>query len=151
MREWVLFGHVLSAIIWMGGSVYVEALTANVRRRSDRIALGATFRDIAALSQRLFTIAGVLVVVFGFWLVFLTTWSFEILWVAVSILLVAVSVTMDLFYTAPRSNKALEIIDDKGPADPDAAVLIDQVIAAGHIRLGILLTVLFLMIFKPQL
>jgi uncharacterized membrane protein len=151
VREWVLFGHVLSAIIWMGGSVYVEALTANVRRRSDRIALGATFRDIAALNQRLFTIAGVLVVVFGFWLVFLTTWSFEILWVAVSILLVAVSVTMDLFYTAPRSKEALEIIDDKGPADPDAAVLIDQVITAGHIRLGILLTVLFLMIFKPQL
>lgn len=151
VREWVLFGHVLSAIIWMGGSVYVEALTANVRRRSDRIALGATFRDIAALNQRLFTIAGVLVVVFGFWLVFITTWSFEMLWVAVSILLVTVSVTMDLFYTAPRSNQALEVIDDKGPADPDAAVLIDQVITAGHIRLGILLGVLFLMIFKPQL
>jgi hypothetical protein len=30
-------------------------------------------------------------------------------------------------------------------------VLIDQVITAGHIRLGILLTMLFLMIFKPQL
>lgn len=151
MREWVLFGHVLSAIIWMGGSVYVEALTANVRRRSDRIALGATFRDIAALNQRLFTIAGVLVVVFGFWLVFITTWSFEMLWVAVSILLVVVSVTMDLFYTAPRSKEALAIIDEQGPADPDAVVLIDQVITAGHIRLGILLTVLFLMIFKPQL
>jgi uncharacterized membrane protein len=151
VREWVLFGHVLSAIIWMGGSVYVEALTANVRRRSDRIAFGATFRDIAALNQRLFTIAGVLVVVFGFWLVFITKWSFEILWVAVSILLVAVSVTMDLFYTAPRSNEALELIEDKGPADPDAAVLIDQVITAGHVRMGILVTVLFLMIFKPQL
>ena len=50
--KWVLFGHVLFAMVWMGGSVYVEALAAAVKRRSDPIALGATFRDIAGLNQR---------------------------------------------------------------------------------------------------
>lgn len=151
MREWVLYGHVLFAIIWMGGSVYVEALIANVRRRSDPIALGAVFRDIAVLNQRVFSFAGIMTVVFGFWLVFATAWSFEMLWVALSILLVAVAVTMDLFYTTPRSREALELIELKGPADHDAAVRIEQVVNAGHVRLGILAVVLFLMVFKPVL
>jgi uncharacterized membrane protein len=151
LREWVLLGHVLVAMIWMGGSIYVEALVANAKRRSDPMALGVMFRAIAGINQRLFSAAGILVVVFGFWLVFLAPFSFDVLWVAVSILFVGVLVVVDLFYTTPRSRESLELIEERGAADPDAARLIDEVINVGHIRLGILLVVLFLMIFKPTL
>ncbi|MCH7844511.1 MAG: hypothetical protein IH850_01595 [Acidobacteria bacterium] len=71
MREWVLLGHVLFAIIWMGGSVYVEALTANAKRRSDPIALGVLFRDTSAMNQRLFAVTSSLTIAFGFWLIFI--------------------------------------------------------------------------------
>ena len=151
LREWVLFGHVLFAIIWMGGSVYVEALAANAKRRSDPIALGVLFRDTAGLNQRLFTAAGVLTIVFGFWLVFITAWDFDALWVALAILIIAFVVATDIFYTSPRIKSALKMLDDEGPASTDARTLIDQVINVGHIRLGFLLIVLFLMIFKPAL
>ena len=150
MREWVLLGHVLFAIIWMGGSVYVEALTANAKRRSDPIALGVLFRDTSAMNQRLFAVTSSLTIAFGFWLIFIRpSFRFEMLWIVVSILLVGASVTTDLFYAAPRSREALDIIYDKGAADPDAAVLIEQVITAGRLRSAVLLIVLFLMIFKP--
>lgn len=151
LRDWVLFGHVLFAIIWMGGAVYVEALAANARRRSDPIAFGALFRDTAGLNQRLFTAAGVLAIVFGFWLVFITSWSFDMLWVWLSILLVGVSVVVDIFYTGPRIRTALQLIEERGPADTEALTPIDEVINAGHVRLGFLVIVLFLMIFKPVL
>ncbi|MEE9472521.1 MAG: DUF2269 family protein [Acidimicrobiia bacterium] len=149
MREWVLLGHVLFGIIWMGGSVYVEALTANAKRRPDPIALGVLFRDTSAMNQRLFSVTASLTIAFGFWLIFITSVRFEMLWIVVSILLVGASVTTDLFYAAPRSREALDIIYDKGAADPDAAVLIEQVITAGRLRSAVLLIVLFLMIFKP--
>ena len=148
MRDWVLFGHVLFAIIWMGGSVYVEALAANAKRRNDPLALGVLFRSTAALNQRLFTISGTLVVVFGFWLVFITAWEWSDPWVAISIILVGAAVVLDLFYSSPRIRGALELIEELGPANADARVLIDEVVNAGHIRLGILVIVLFLMIFK---
>jgi uncharacterized membrane protein len=149
VREWVLLGHVLFGIIWMGGSVYVEALTANAKRRPDPIALGVLFRDTSAMNQRLFSVTASLTIAFGFWLIFITSVRFEMLWIVVSILLVGASITTDLFYAAPRSREALDIIYDKGAADPDAAVLIEQVITAGRLRSAVLLIVLFLMIFKP--
>ena len=151
LRDWVLFGHVLFAVIWMGGSVYLEALAANAKRRSDPIALGVLFRDTAGLNQRYFTASGVLTIVFGFWLVFITAWSFEMLWVALSILIVGITVTTDIFYTTPRVRTALNLLEQEGPASTGARNLIDQVINVGHIRLGFLLIVLFLMIFKPAL
>lgn len=151
MRDWILFGHVLFAMVWMGGAVYVEALTANARRRPDPIALGRLFRDTAGLNQRLFTAAGVLVIVFGLWLVFITSWSFEMLWVWLSIVLVGVSVVVDILYTGPRIRTALELIEEQGPATTEALTPIDEVINAGHVRLGFLVIVLFLMIFKPVL
>jgi uncharacterized membrane protein len=151
MYKWVLFGHVLFVIIWMGGGVNVEALVANAKRRPDPLALGVLFRDTAGLNQRLFAVAGVFTIVFGFWLVFITSWEFEMLWVSLAILLVSFAVAADLFYTGPRSREALELIDERGPADADARTLIDQIITAGHLRMGILLVVLLLMIFKPHL
>jgi len=149
VREWVLLGHVLFAIIWMGGSVYVEALTANAKRRSDPLALGVLFRDTSAMNQRLFSVTSSLTIASGFWLIFITSFRFEMLWIVVSVLLVGASVTTDLFYAAPRSREALDIIYDKGAADPEAAVLIEPVITAGRLRSAVLLIVLFLMIFKP--
>lgn len=145
----MLFGHVLFAIIWMGGAVYLEALAANAKRRADPLAVGVMFRDTAMMNLRLFTIAGGLVILTGLWLVVLTGWKFENLWVAISIVLVGTTVTIDLFYTAPRTRAALDLIDERGAADADVRELIDQVFTAGHIRLGLLLAVLFLMIFRP--
>lgn len=150
LRDWVLFGHVLFAMAWMGGAVYVEALAANARRRSDPIALGVLFRDTAVLNQRLFAGTGTLTVAFGVWLVILTAWDWDQFWVALSILIVAVALVTDLFYTTPRVRSALDLLDEQGPGSADARALIDQVINIGHIRLGFLVFVLFLMVFKPS-
>ena len=35
MSDWILFFHILSVIIWMGGSIYVEALMASAGRGGD--------------------------------------------------------------------------------------------------------------------
>jgi uncharacterized membrane protein len=150
LRDWVLFGHILSAIAWMGGAVYVEALAANARRRSDPIALGVLFRDTAGLNQRLFTVTGALTVAFGLWLLWIEpAWAWHDLWVAISLAIVGTAIVVDLFYTTPRIRLALDDLNEAGAGSPDARVLIDQVINIGRIRLGALVFVLFLMIFKP--
>jgi uncharacterized membrane protein len=151
LHDWVLFGHVLSAIAWMGGAVYVEALAANARRRSDPIALGVFFRDTARLNQRLFSVAGALTVAFGIWLVILTAWDWNQFWVLLSLLIVGITLVTDLFYTTPRIRAALGLLEEQGPGSGDARAFIEQVINIGHIRLGFLVIVLFLMIFQPVL
>ena len=72
-------------------------------------------------------------------------------WIWLSILLVGISVLVDILYTGPRIRTALELIEERGPADTAALKPIDEVINAGHVRLGFLMIVLFLMIAKPVL
>ncbi|MCJ7782252.1 MAG: hypothetical protein MUQ27_15665, partial [Acidimicrobiia bacterium] len=59
MRDWVTLFHVLSVIVWFGGSIYLEALMASARRDGDEGALVAAFRTIGATNRRLFNFAGI--------------------------------------------------------------------------------------------
>ena len=148
MRHWILFFHVLSVIVWLGGSVYVEALMATAKRGDDG-ALAAAFQRVGATNRRLFNLAGISTIVFGFWLVFISPgWEFSMIWIGVGILLATVAVVIDLFYATPRTDRVEALLGD--PEAPVDAVpgLIKQVIAAGHARVGLLFIAFVFMIFK---
>ena len=84
VRHWILFFHIIAVIIWMGGSIYVEALMAAVGRSNDESGLVGVFRKVGATNRRLFNIAGVATIVFGFWLVFIVPGSVTIVFHLVS-------------------------------------------------------------------
>ena len=69
MNEWLLFFHVLFAVVWLGGAVYVEGLMATANRTGDASAVMGVFTRVAPTNRRLFSVAGIGAIVFGFWLV----------------------------------------------------------------------------------
>lgn len=149
MRDWVTLFHVLSVIVWLGGSIYLEALMANARRDGDEGALVAAFRTIGATNRRLFNFAGIATVVFGFWLVGISPgWEFEMIWITVGILLATIAVVIDLFYVTPRTDRVERMIDDPEQSDDAVSVVIKQVVNAGHARVGLLFVAFVFMIFK---
>lgn len=149
MRHWILFFHILSVIVWMGGSIYVEALMAAVGRSDDESGLVGVFRRVGATNRRLFNIAGVATIVFGFWLVFIVPgWEFESVWVTVGIVVAAVAVVIDLFYTTPRVDRVEALSSDPAADTTTVPGLINQVLMAGHVRTGLLFVGLVFMVFK---
>ena len=149
MRNWVLFFHILSVIVWMGGSIYVEALMAAAGRDDEGNGLVGIFRRGGATKRRLFNIAGVSTIVFGFWLVFIVPgWEFETIWVTVGIIVAAIAVVIDLFYATPRVDR-IEALSNDTEANTEAIPgLIQQVLMAGHIRTGLLFIGVIFMVFK---
>lgn len=149
MRNWILFFHILAVIVWMGGSIYVEALMASVRRAEDEAGVVGVFRRVGATNRRLFNVAGVATIVFGFWLVFIVPgWEFETVWVSVGIVVAAIAVVVDLFYATPRIDRVEALVED--PESPNDALpsLIQQVLMAGHVRTGLLFVGVVFMVFK---
>lgn len=149
MRHWILFFHVLSVIVWLGGSIYVEALMAGAGRSGGEGTLTTTFRRIGPTNRRLFNLAGVSTLVFGFWLVFASPgWRFEMIWITVGIVLATIAVVIDLFYTTPRTDRVERMIDDPEQSDDAINAVIKQIVNAGHARVGLLFVTFVFMIFK---
>jgi uncharacterized membrane protein len=149
MRDWVTLFHILSVIVWMGGSIYVEALMAAASRGGDEGALVAVFRRVGTTNRRLFNIAGVSTIVFGFWLVGISSYiEFEEIWIGVGILFATIAVVIDLFYATPRTERVERMMDDPDQSDDAINALIKQVVNAGHARVGLLFVAFVFMIFK---
>jgi len=149
VRHWILFFHIIAVIVWMGGSIYVEALMAAAGRGGDEGALVGLFRRVGATNRRLFNIAGIATIVFGFWLVFIVPgWEFETVWVTVGIVVAVVAVVIDLFYATPRIDRIEELVTDPEASSGAVPGLISQVSMAGHVRGGLLLVGVIFMVFK---
>ena len=149
MRHWILFFHIISVIIWMGGSIYVEALIAGAGRGGDEGALIGLFRRVGSANRRLFNAAGIATIVFGFWLVFIVPgWEFETVWVTVGIVVAVIAVVIDLFYATPRIDRVEELVTDPDTSSDAVPGLIKQVTMAGHVRSGLLLIGVVFMVWK---
>ena len=149
MRNWILFFHVLSVIVWMGGSIYVEALMAAVARGGDEGSLVTVFRRVGTTNRRLFNLAGIATVVFGFWLVGISPHiGFEEPWIGVGVLLATIAVVIDLFYATPRTDRVERMVDDPEQSDDAINAVIKQVVNAGHARVGLLFVAFIFMIFR---
>ena len=149
MLNWIFLFHILSVIIWMGGSIYVEALMASAGRGGNEGALVGLFRRVGATNRRLFNIAGIATIVFGFWLVFeSSSFDFEEPWVAVGLIVAAIAVVIDLFYAAPRIDRVEALVTDPEASSDAVPGLISQVAMAGHIRSGLLFVGVVFMVFK---
>jgi uncharacterized membrane protein len=149
VRNWILFFHIISVIVWMGGSIYVEALMAAVGRSEDESRLVGVFRKVGATNRRLFNIAGIATIVFGFWLVFIVPgWEFETVWITVGILVATVAVVIDLFYSTPRIDRVEALVEDPEESNDAVPGLVNQVLMAGHIRTGLLFVGVVFMVFK---
>ena len=149
MRDWILFFHIIAVIVWMGGSIYVEALMAAAGRSGDESGLVGIFRKVGATNRRLFNIAGIATIVFGFWLVVIVPgWEFESLWVTVGIFVAAIAVVVDLFYATPRVDRVERLVEDPEESNEAVPGLIRQVLMAGHLRTGLLFVGVVFMVFK---
>jgi uncharacterized membrane protein len=149
MLEWLLLFHVLFAMIWFGGSVYLEGLMAAAGRTGETAAVTTVFRGVAPTNRRLFSIAGIGSVVFGFWLVAELGLEFESLWIAVAIVATLLAIGLDLFYATPKGSKIIALVDANGVDDAEAAEIAARVSIAGHVRTLLLAIAFVMMIFQP--
>jgi uncharacterized membrane protein len=151
MYDWLLFFHVLGAVAWFGGSIYVEALMAGAARTGDPRTIMRTALRVLDANSMLFTIAPGLTLLFGIWLVIEGPGvrGFEELWVSASFVLTLVVIGMGVLFFNPQGKRLAAIVEARGMEDEESRDVGRRIGTMGHASTGILFVIFVLMIFKP--
>jgi uncharacterized membrane protein len=148
LYDWLVFLHVLAAMVWVGGLAALAALGLNVLRTDDRDAIARFVASFRVVGPFVLMPAAVLVLVLGIWMVIdSAAWSFEQTWIWLALVLLAAAVLVGAVFLS-RAALAAERAVNAG----DHAHATQQLRRwSWGIRLILLLLVVatWAMVFKP--
>jgi len=146
--ELVLYIHVLSAIIWVGGAFFAQVLLFRATRSSDPTDLPRLGAYLDYLGIRVFLPAAIVLFIAGLILV-VQRFSFSQLWISISMLLWLVSVLVGALYLGPRSGKVGALFAAEGPTSVAGRAGLARILLVSRLELVSFAIIVALMTFKP--
>lgn len=147
--EILLFLHVATAIVWLGGAMVIQFFAFRAERASDPLEMKRVASDAEWLAMRLFVPASLAVLVFGILLVLDGPWSFDQLWIVLGLLGYAFSFFLGILFLSPETGRIARLIEAHGPAHDSVTGRIARITAVSRFELAILFAVVLDMTLKP--
>jgi uncharacterized membrane protein len=141
--------HVLAAVTWVGGALAFNILATRLRRANDSRALAGVAREMAVVGNAIFLPASLVVLALGVWMVVISGWDFEDLWIAIGIAGVVATAITGSVVIGPRLKKIGEAIAQRGPEDEGVQNDIARLFVIARIDLVVLAVVIVDMVIKP--
>lgn len=95
LSDWLLFGHVVAAMVWLGGGVMLAATAVVTLRGGDSPALARFVQNLGVIGPAVLAPAAVLTPALGVWLTLDdAAWGFDQTWVQVAVGLVVLAVAV---------------------------------------------------------
>ena len=139
--------HILSAVTWVGGALYVQLLVIRAQR-TDPALIGRLGPEIEFIATRVFIPASILLFVAGLYMT-ANRWAFSQTWISIAIALWLVSVLVGSLYLGPESKRIGQLVAAEGPASPAAGVRLARIFLISRLELVSFAVIIFLMVFKP--
>ncbi len=148
MYQLLLYVHILSAMVWVGGAIYAQLLAVRVSRATDPAELPIIARHTAWLGLRVFLPASLLIIISGA-VMTIQAWSFGQLWIALAVALWVLSAALGAIYVGPRVGKVGTLFETEGPTSANARSLLDRLFLVSRLELVSFFVIVGLMVFKP--
>jgi len=148
MYQLLVFVHVVSAILWVGGAVFAQAFAYTVLRGGDVTELPLLGRRFERIGNLLFMPAALLILLSGAAMT-LQAWAFDQLWIALALVLWVVSAVAGAAYVAPRIKRAGELFRTEGAESAVARREISRVFLVSRLELVSFAVIVALMVWKP--
>jgi uncharacterized membrane protein len=143
--EFLLFVHVVFAVIWVGGG-FLFQIYGLVELRSGDPAVMARFAGNAGrIGERLFVPSALLVVLAGIGLMIEGSWPWGRLWVVFALVTYAASFLVGVAVLSPTAKR----IEAVGPETAEGQMLIGRVFSVLRVDLLFLFAIIFAMTVKP--
>lgn len=150
LHDWLMFFHILGAIVWVGGTIVLAAMMERASRSPDRTAVLRLSRELEWVGPRLIGPSALVVIALGIWLVPVEEdLSFSQPWIWLSLVLVAVTMVQNGIYSAPEGKRIARLAEERGPEDREVRRRLSRLLWLGRLDVLILVVVLWLMVFKP--
>ncbi len=144
VHEWLLFIHILSGVVFVGGAVTlgVQAVRAGRAPRQ--------FLDAAELAGRAIGVGAVLTLLSGIALVLESdVWSFSMGFVLFGIATIVISGVVDALYFRKRTVAIESAIETGGPDSPVVQAGLQRLARVNAIVILLYIAVIWAMVFKP--
>jgi uncharacterized membrane protein len=150
LLTWLKFGHILGAIIWIGGGVMVSLIGMRTRQSEEPHYIREFSRTLSYVGLRVLMPAVIGVLVFGIWMVLIfSAWRLTQLWILLALGAFAVAFVIGAVYLS-RIALALDKLTAGTDFDLETArSLLNRWIVGYQIVLLILLFAVWDMVFKP--
>jgi uncharacterized membrane protein len=150
LYDWLLFAHVLAAMVWVGGLVMLVVVGMRTRGSGDPDSVARFVRSLRVLGPTVLAPSAVLLLVFGIWMVAdSVAWDFGQTWVRVGLTLLIASVLVGAVYLS-RTGIAAERAVGAGDSQEAARQLGRWALGIGVI-LVLLVAATWDMVVKPGL
>ena len=149
--QWFKAFHVLAAVVWVGGGATLTILAFLTVREKDPVRLAQFAKQAGWVGERIYTPASLAVLALGFGLIEngQSPWSYDLTWVQIGLAGWAASTALGIFYIGPTAKKLGKMVEERGPADPEAQTTIKRVLLVARLDVLLLLFIVFDMTAKP--
>jgi uncharacterized membrane protein len=153
LYPWLKFGHVLGAVLYLGGGVMLSLAAARARQSDDPNAAAAELsRMVAYAGPRAILPAFLAVVGFGVWMVLISAaWEVTQLWVLLGLGLFVLAFLVGMLYQGRISRDLRRAVETGSPAPADTRAMLGRWILGQSVVVLILVVAVWDMIFKPGL
>jgi uncharacterized membrane protein len=149
--EFLLFVHIATAAIWVGGGAMLQVVALRAIRASDPSRLAHLGQDVEWIGQRVLVPAAALAVVSGVLLVIDSDfWGFGDDWIVIGIVLFAVTFLAGALYFGPEAGRVGKLAEAEGPTSPAVLAKLQRLLALTRADLMLLFLIIFDMAVKPS-
>ncbi len=144
LRDWLLFLHIVSGVVYLGGAVVVTV------QATGAAAMPRQFLKLADVAGRAIGIGAALTLVTGIALVLESDfYGFSMTFVLIGIGGLLISGAVDGMFTRKRVAALQATMDEEGPDAPGIGEGLRRVMMVNAAVIGILVFVIWAMVFKP--
>lgn len=150
--DWIKLFHILAAIVWVGGGVFVQIYVTRLRRADEMERLRAFAKDVERLGMAVFLPASIVVLILGIAMVWYSpAWEVGQLWVILGLAGIANTIVIGAAFPGPESGRVARLSEERGPDDPEIQRRIQRIFTISRFDLAVLVLVVVDMVLKPGL
>ncbi len=150
LETWLLFGHILSAVVWVGGGLMLSVLGSRSRRSADPDAVAEFAATLAYAGPHVLGPATIGTVVFGVWLVVESeAWDFSLPWVRIGTALFVTAFLIGAVYLSRMGIKLQRVASESAAGATEGKALLGRWVLGYRLIMVILLLAIWDMVFKP--
>jgi uncharacterized membrane protein len=149
LYEFLVFVHVLMAIVWVGGGVAIQVFALRATRSNDSVRVARFSADAEWIGLRVLMPASILLLASGIWAAVEGDWDFGSAWIGIGFAAAIVSFFVGMAFTGPESSRIAKLAEDHGVDHPEVARRVRRITAVSRAELVVLLVAVFAMVVKP--
>lgn len=148
----ILLVHILAAIVWVGGGVFIQIYVTRLDRTGETARLMAFAKDLEKLGNRIFLPASLLVLLAGVAMVVYSPGvQLSELWVIIGLVGIANTILIGVVFLGPEAGRLARVAEERGHDDPEVVRRTKRIFAISRVDLAVILLVVADMVLKPRL